>query len=325
MASPDRPAASVVIPAYNAADFLVEQLDALARQKDAPVFEVLVCDNGSTDGTAAIVQDFASRMPRLRLLDASARRGASAARNIGADAAASPLLLFCDADDVVADEWVRSLASALADAEFVCGAVEHKLLNPGREWDFGWNEPTFFDPGLPQLPACGSGNMGIRRSVFAEVGGFDESLHAGEDLDFAWRVQLAGHRLVGVPRAVIHYRKRGGLRAAARQGRAKGVGTRVLSERFALVRDAYAVGARTAEASAPSAAPPAGARPSRFAGLWDRLSRLPRKALEIVRNPAAVTPYVASAAFAWGYRTARVDDVVRVPVPDRLPPAVRTG
>lgn len=323
MASSDPPAASVVIPAFNAADFLAEQLQALAAQQGAPAFEVLVCDNGSTDGTAAVVRAFVSRMPRLRLVDASARRGASAARNIGADAATAPLLLFCDADDVVDAGWVRALCDGLDEASFVAGGVEHKLLNPGREWDFGWNEPTFYDPGLPQFPACGSGNMGIHRRVFAEVGGFDESLHAGEDLDFAWRVQLAGHGLVGTPSAVIHYRKRGGIRAAARQGRAKGVGTRVLAERFALVRRAYAAEAPAALASPSADASPTGRSP-RFAGLVDRLKRGPHKVLEIVRNPAAITPYIASLAFAWGYRTAQVDDVVPVPVPDALPPAVRT-
>ncbi|MFB8146051.1 glycosyltransferase [Microbacterium sp. NPDC056003] len=327
MASPDRPAASVIIPAYNAADFLAQQLGALSDQHDAPSFEVLVCDNGSTDGTPAIVQDFAPRLAGLRLVDASARRGASAARNIGADAAESSRLLFCDADDVVGQTWVRSLYDALGAAVFVAGAVEHRLLNPGREWDFGWNEPLFSDPGLPQFPACGSGNMGVRREVFDEVGGFDESLRAGEDLDFSWRVQLAGHQLVGVPSAIIHYRKRGGLRAAARQGRAKGEGTRILAERFALVREAYAHEARPAAAGAsvtdPMPVPSADARRPRWAAAADRLRRVPRKVAEIARNPAAITPYVAGLAFAWGYRTARVDHVTHVSVPDPLPPAAR--
>ncbi|WP_164743481.1 glycosyltransferase family 2 protein [Microbacterium sulfonylureivorans] len=310
---------SVIIPAYNAAEFLGDQLEALAAQQTDLFFEVLVCDNGSSDGTAGVVGSFSSRMPHTRLIDASRRRGASAARNIGARAAEAPLLLFCDADDVVDPGWVSALCAGLRDAPFVAGAVEHRLLNPGREWDFGWNEPTFYDPALPQFPACGSGNMGVRSDVFAEVGGFDESLLAGEDLDFSWRVQLAGHRLVGVPTAVIHYRKRGGIRAAARQGLVKGAGTRTLAHRFALVRDAY--GRQRVSPVAPS--PSVDHRPRRWAERFDRLRRLPRKALEILRNPAAVTPYIASLAFQWGYRTAELSGVVQLPPPGRLPPVVR--
>ncbi|GAA5212221.1 glycosyltransferase [Microbacterium kyungheense] len=317
MATRPRPAVSVVIPAYNAAEFLGEQLEALARQDAGFMFEVLVCDNGSSDDTAAVARAFSERMPHLRQVDASARRGASAARNLGAQAASASLLLFCDADDVVDPSWVRTLHDALGRASFVAGAVEHKLLNPGREWDFGWDRPTFHDPALPELPACGSGNMGVHADVFAEVGGFDESLNAGEDIDFAWRVQLAGHPLIDEPAAIVHYRKRGGLRAAARQGRAKGVGTRVLAHRYALVRAAYAEQVSLPQDPDRSTAGDGG----RSEGRWDRLRRLPRKAGEIVRNPAAITPYVAGIAFRLGYRTAPLDDVDRVPVPDRLPRA----
>ncbi|CDK01852.1 Glycosyl transferase family 2 (modular protein) [Microbacterium sp. C448] len=313
-----RPVVSIVIPAYNAAAFLGEQLEALADQDVDFPFEVLVCDNGSNDDTASIVRAFVNRMPNLRLVDASSRRGASAARNIGAGAATASLLLFCDADDVVGAGWTRALHDALADAPFVAGIVEHKLLNPGREWDYGWDRPTFHDPALPQLPACGSNNMGVRADVFAAVDGFDESLFAGEDLDFSWRVQLAGNRLVDAPSAVVHYRKRAGILAAIRQARAKGAGTRVLTHRYALVRAAYARQVAP-QVAAPVAVPAKGAH--RLAGALDRLGRLPRKALEVLRNPVSITPYLAALAFRWGYRRENVDGVAQLPVPRRLPTA----
>ncbi|WP_164861490.1 glycosyltransferase [Microbacterium sp. CPCC 204701] len=308
--------ASVVIPAFNAEATLADQLSALAGQDANAAFEVLVSDNGSTDGTARVIEAFADRIPGLRLVDASSRRGASAARNVGAAAARGRLLLFCDADDVVSTGWVRAMTAALAHAPFAAGAVEHSLLNPGRDWDFGWAEPTFRDPALPQLPAGGSGNMGIHATAFAEVGGFDESLTAAEDLDFSWRVQLAGHRLVGVPDAVVHVRKRGGVRDAVRQARAKGAGSRVVSHRFALVRDAY----ESADAERPVPAgvgSGGGALPPP-----DRLARIPAKALEILRSPARVTPYLAGWAYRRGFRHAEVDGIPQFTPPDRLPPAV---
>ncbi|MBP1078558.1 glycosyltransferase involved in cell wall biosynthesis [Microbacterium terrae] len=312
---------SVIIPAYNAAEFLGAQLTALDRQDDAPHFEILVCDNGSTDDTAAIVRAFQEQNPRLRLIDASRRRGASAARNIGAEHATAPLLLFCDADDVVDNGWVGALRRALDDCAFVAGGVEHRMLNPGREWDFGWDRPTFHDPALPQFPACGSGNMGIRAEVFAAVSGFDESLDAGEDIDFAWRVQLAGSALADVPSAILHYRKRGGIAAAVRQGRAKGAGTRVLAHRFALLRAAYADAAQAQRPPMVEQAAPTKHRAG--AGKLDRLRRLPRKVSEIARNPAAITPYIAAIAFRWGFQTASLADIAQIPVPDPLPPAPR--
>ncbi|WP_345752388.1 glycosyltransferase [Microbacterium rhizophilus] len=306
------PAVSVVIPAYNARDTLGEQLAALAAQDAAVPFEVLACDNGSTDGTVELVRAAQRERPWLRLVDASARRGASAARNIGAADARASLLLFCDADDVVSSGWVRAFHDALQSAAFAAGAVEHAVLNPGQDWDFGWDRPTFTDPALPQLPAGGSGNMGIRADVFAAVGGFDETLATAEDIDFSWRVQLAGHDLVGVPDAIVHVRKRAGLRAAMRQAYAKGAGGRVLAHRYALIRAEYERQSRSASASFG-----AGGGGTRL----DRLRRLPAKAASILRSPAQATPYLSELAHRAGSRRAEIDGVAQLAPPDRLPRA----
>lgn len=314
--SQDAVEVSVVIPAFNAQETLRAQLDALAAQDAGIPFEVLVSDNGSTDATAAIVSDAVRNLPVVRLVDASARRGASAARNIGAQSARGAYLLFCDADDVVSATWVREMRAAIADAPLVVGAVEHALLNPGRDWDFGWSEPTFRDPALPQLPAGGSGNMAVSAAVFAEVGGFDESLSAAEDLDFSWRVQLAGHRLIGAPQAIVHVRKRGGVRDAMRQARAKGAGSRVVAEKFSLIRSAYE--SAPAGVSDAAATPPAARRLPPL----DRLARIPAKAVEIARSPSRITPYLAGWAYRRGYREASVAGIAPLEPHRPLPPAI---
>src|SRR5690606_31786877 len=82
------PELSVVIAAFDARATLGEQLDALAARDVDFAVEVLVCDNGSRDGTPDLVRRRQEREPWLRLVDASARRGPSAARNIGAGQAA---------------------------------------------------------------------------------------------------------------------------------------------------------------------------------------------------------------------------------------------
>lgn len=104
---------AVIIPALTAAETLPHQLEALANQEGADPFEVLVCDNGSTDGTPDLVPTWADRL-NLRLVDASAVKGAAHARNCGALATTAEKLLFCDADDYVSPNWVRRMTETLA-------------------------------------------------------------------------------------------------------------------------------------------------------------------------------------------------------------------
>lgn len=222
------PRVSVVVPARDAAATLGGQLAALARQDVDFGWEVLVCDNGSSDGTLAVARGWKDALPGLRIIDASGRRGAAAARNAGAAAAAGGLLLFCDADDEVADGWLAAMAEALADAEAVAGARRYDRLNAEPFGPDDWTDPLFTVPYAPGLPAASSNNLGVRRAVFDELGGFDETLRTGEDVDLCWRVQLAGYRLAGEPRAVVDVRRRTGLVAVLRQFYGYGLGDAAL-------------------------------------------------------------------------------------------------
>lgn len=214
---------SVVIPARNAAATLGLQLDALADQDVDTPWEVLVVDNGSTDGTVAVCERYLVRLP-LRALHCD-RPGTSAARNSGAAAAAGAKLLFCDADDRVGEGWVRAMAAALDTDDAVGGAIEDHLLNPGLQ-----NVPQH-PHGLPVvagfLPRSITANFAVRRSVWEQLSGFAEDYDYGsDDTEFSWRLQLAGFTLGYAPDAVVHYRHRRTLRAVAvkafRTGRSRG-------------------------------------------------------------------------------------------------------
>jgi glycosyltransferase involved in cell wall biosynthesis len=233
------PEISVVIAAFNAESTLGDQLAALARQDAGFPFEVLVCDNGSTDGTAKLARGWADRL-NLRVVDASARRGPGAARNVGAAAAASPLLAFCDADDVVTDSWLRGMRTALVTDEFVVGMCRKPGRNvaPGQPQEY-YNYSLYRVPFFPQLPAAGAGNMGIRTDVFLSIGGFDDIFRTAEDDDLCWRVQLAGHRLVSHPEAVIVLRNRANLRGLFAQAYAHRAGERVLRHKYEKVIAAF--------------------------------------------------------------------------------------
>ena len=123
------PLISVVVPVRNGMPWVEDQLRALADQQVEVDWEVVVAENGSDDGTRSCVQRWSERCPRIHLVDASARRGAGAARNIGVRAARGRLLAFCDSDDVVRPGWIASMTTALADADLVAGVFDFSALD----------------------------------------------------------------------------------------------------------------------------------------------------------------------------------------------------
>jgi GT2 family glycosyltransferase len=208
----------VILPVRNGATTIDEQLAALARQTYGGPWEVVVADNGSADATARIARGWGGRIPRLTVVEADGRIGASYARNAGCTAATGRLLLFCDADDVVSADWVAEMAIGLRYHPAVGGRIERALLNDP--------EAVAARPGRPDglLDSFGflryplTANSGIRRDVWSRVGGFDENYPYGsEDVVFFWRAQLAGFTLGYLPDAVVHYRLRHGSWQMAQQ------------------------------------------------------------------------------------------------------------
>ena len=133
------PEISVVIPVRNGLPWIVDQLEALCGQNFEGSWELLVSDNGSSDGTQEVVRSYVGRLP-LQIVDSHDQPGIGPARNAGARAASGPLLAFCDADDVVAPGWLNAIAQGLRDADAVGGHLEEDLLMPPR-WSPGVRQP----------------------------------------------------------------------------------------------------------------------------------------------------------------------------------------
>ncbi|MFN2544483.1 MAG: glycosyltransferase family 2 protein [Actinomycetota bacterium] len=230
------PDVSVIIPALNAEGTLPAQLEALAGQKGAPPFEVVVADNGSTDRTREIARSFEGRFADLRVVDASARRGPNHARNIGAQAASGDLLLYCDADDVVSSPWVSEMVTALGSCDLVGGSLDQRTLNEVVE-DPRWVDGSVPPPGrdLEFLPWAASSSFGIRKNVLLAVDGWDETypyFMGGDDVELTWRCQLAGYRLGFAGSAVVHYRIRRGYLPLSRRAFHYGMAGPLLYRRF---------------------------------------------------------------------------------------------
>jgi GT2 family glycosyltransferase len=228
------PELSVVIPAHNAAETLGEQLDALLAQGWAPGFEVIVADNLSTDATAELVRTRMRSDERLRLVETSADRGASVARNAGAAAAHAESLAFCDADDVVSNGWIEAMGEALRDHALVAGRVDVQTLNPpGAAASRGLSVAE--GPGrFGAVPFAHSCNVGIRKEALDAVGGWDDSVHIGEDVELCLRLWRAGVELHYEPSAEVHYRYRGTESAHWRQAVTYGEAHVDLLRRFAV-------------------------------------------------------------------------------------------
>lgn len=205
----------VIVPALNAEDTLRRQLQALNSQTDLH-FRAVVSDNGSIDGTRALVAAWRPKFIGLDIVDASERRGVASARNIAIRATDEELILICDADDRVHPGWVAAMRAALAVSPAATGPlVIISPDEPGRRDVWNAHSVPVSMHYRPYMPGC---NIGMRREVFDAAGGFDPSLDRGqEDVDFGWRITGLGYTIAHSPEACLDYYQRSGLRSHLRQ------------------------------------------------------------------------------------------------------------
>jgi glycosyltransferase involved in cell wall biosynthesis len=195
---------SVIIPALNVDDFIGEAVASVVEQT-WPVDEILVIDDGSTDGTAARLRDMAGKDIRLRVLT-SDRLGPGGARNVGLKAATRALIAFLDGDDVWPRDKIARQMERFTGADqpdVVSGLIQRfRKLEPGTQTPAG-------EPG-EIIAHVNLGACLFRRGVFDVVGLFDERLRICEDVDLISRVREAGLKLVIMREVALYYRIRPG-------------------------------------------------------------------------------------------------------------------
>jgi glycosyltransferase involved in cell wall biosynthesis len=209
---------SVIVPVRDEEAYLGAQLAALADQTYQGKWEVVIVDNGCTDGSMEVARSSVDRLPLLRIVDASAKRGLNYARNVGAAAARGDLLAFCDGDDAATPRWLESLVSAAAGADLIGGSFATEPLNDGETGAAIADETALALPIAFGFRAyVPGGNCAVWRSSARELRWNEDFAFGSSDIEFSWRAQAAGYAMAYAPEAVMRRRYPAQAQALARK------------------------------------------------------------------------------------------------------------
>lgn len=190
---------SIIVPAYNARPFLADALECIPQQGYKPV-EVIVVDDGSTDGTGDVATTFGGEVTCVR----QDNQGAAAARNHGLRLARGEMIAFIDADDLWPQGTLKELATYLRNhpkTELVVGRVQY-MRSAARV-----NGKHQFEPYADPCLALNLGAALFRREVFDRVGQFNEGLRSSEDIDWFMRAREHGTTMFFLDRVTLFYRR----------------------------------------------------------------------------------------------------------------------
>src|SRR3954451_1704104 len=233
------PEISVVIPTHNRCERLRACLDALAAQTAEPErFEVVVCVDGSRDGTEEMLRSLETPFA-LRVV-VQPQSGQARARNAAVAAASAPLVLLLDDDMVAAPELVAAHLAAHAAAPGPVAAlgrigrslpegIDRFALFRGRQWSDHYERLRSRAPGPRD---CYSGNLSLPRGAFEAVGGFSTDLYDELDIDLALRLARKSLGFVSAPDALATEHQREDWREIGRDARRRGAETVELYRRY---------------------------------------------------------------------------------------------
>ena len=206
------PFVSIVIAVYNRSHDLRCCLESL-NELDYPAskLEVIVVDDASTDRSTSVAKEF-----NTKIIVQPYNQGQSAARNRGVKEACGEIVAFIDSDCIADSQWLKELVPYFQEKRYVLvgGFVDSyyqnsmldryesvkSALNMGGEKIVGSGDNAVF-----YVPTC---NVLIRKDRYLEIGGLDEDMRVGEDVDLCWRLMKSGHRLIYVPKGRVEHKHR---------------------------------------------------------------------------------------------------------------------
>ena len=219
-----QPDISIIVPCRNMERFLKETLDS-ALSQTVTALELIVVNDGSTDGSQKIMSAAAARDDRVSLIEGP-QNGVSGARNAGAASARADILLFLDGDDLLATDAIARMLNALRETPQAIAALGgvHRIDVAGQPLAGADNRDLAPQTQREQIRALlrknivvNPGNFAIRKDVFEQAGGFDTSLKNGEDWALWCRMATIGPFVVMSGPPLLAYRQvPGGANSLAR-------------------------------------------------------------------------------------------------------------
>ncbi|RKS19543.1 CDP-glycerol glycerophosphotransferase (TagB/SpsB family) [Arthrobacter sp. AG1021] len=207
------PILSIVIPIYNVEDYLAATIESLVNQKQFNSYEVILVNDGSTDGSTKIARDFASQYPNIWFYE-QLNSGAGKARNYGLQQVTTELVTFLDSDDILPQDAYTGMLRQFShpEVDVVIGRME-RIPNPQKFiWNTAFEPGTRIEPGIVTVPelihGAGPCNKVFRVSSMRKNGfQFGEGVHF-EDAHFVVPFLLKSNAIGIQNRVTYNYRKR---------------------------------------------------------------------------------------------------------------------
>jgi len=210
--------ASIIVVTHNNLPFTRMCVESVLAAADWPTMELIVVDNGSTDGTLQYLSELAIHVPLVRVIPAGKNLGFAAANNLGFQESRGDLIVLLNNDTIVPDGWLRRLAAHLRDSTVgAVGPVTNRACNEaqvpfsyrtcGEFAQFANRRMADYAGRCCELPMLSMFCIAMRREVMREIGPLDPQFEIGmfEDDDYSMRLRAAGKRLLCAEDCFIHH------------------------------------------------------------------------------------------------------------------------